>query len=60
MKHVATFLAIFSVIFLASCIGLEYPDYWNGDDNTFVNLITLPFEIVFTPIIFLIKLLPIL
>ena len=45
---------------MVSCGVLEYPDYWNGDDHVAVNLITLPFELVFTPIIFLLKLLPVL
>ena len=60
MKQAATLLAVLALIFLGSCVGLEYPDYWNTDDNTLVNIITLPFEIIFTPIIFILKLLPVL
>lgn len=45
---------------LAGCVGLEYPSYWDFDDNFVVNVVTLPFELVFTPVIFVLKLLPVL
>ena len=60
MKHAITILAVFSLLFLGSCVGLEYPDYWNFDHGAVRNVVTLPFEIIFTPIIFILKLLPIL
>jgi len=60
MKHALTTLAVLALFCLGSCVGLEYPDYWTFDHSVVRNIITLPFEIVFTPIIFLLKLLPIL
>ena len=60
MKNVLTALAVFSLLFFGSCVGLEYPDYWNFDHSAVRNVVTLPFEIIFTPIIFLLKFLPIL
>ena len=60
MKHATTFLAILAMVFLGSCVGLEYPDYWDFDHSVLRNILTLPFEIVFTPIIFILKLLPVL
>lgn len=45
---------------MTSCGVLDYPDYWETDDNFFVNIITFPFEVIFTPIIFVVKLLPVL
>ena len=45
---------------LTSCVGLDYPDYWNTDDAFLINALTLPLEVVLTPVIFVIKLLPIL
>ena len=44
---------------LASCVGLEYPGYWDTDDNLVVNVLTLPIEILITPVIFLLKILPV-
>lgn len=61
MNRYSKLIALAIVCFcMTSCGVLEYPDYWNGDDNTVVNIITLPFELVFTPIIFVLKLLPVL
>ncbi len=61
MNRTSRLIALALVCFcMTSCGVLEYPDYWEGDDNFFVNLITLPFEIVFTPIIFVLKLFPVL
>ena len=60
MKNALTVLAALSLLFLGSCVGLEYPDYWTFDHGLARNIITLPFEIIFTPIIFLLKLLPVL
>ena len=43
---------------LTSCVGLDYPDYWNTDDALLINARTLPIELLLTPLIFVIKLLP--
>ena len=45
---------------LTACVGLEYPNYWSPTDGFLVNLITLPFEVLFTPVIFILKLFPVL
>ncbi|MCZ6596628.1 MAG: hypothetical protein O7B99_03215 [Planctomycetota bacterium] len=56
MRLVASFLA---VVLATSCISLvDYPEYWEMDDSFVTNSITLPFEVLVTPLIFLIKLLP--
>jgi len=60
MRNLLTALAILALFFLGSCVGLEYPDYWTFDHGVVRNILTLPFEIIFTPIIFLLKLLPVL
>ncbi len=61
MKHLARIARLLVVATcLTSCVGLEYPDYWNEDDALLVNVLTLPLEVVLTPVIFVIKLLPIL
>ncbi len=57
---VRNLVAAILLLSLASCVGLEYPSYWDFEDNLLVNLITLPIEILITPIIFVIKLLPVL
>ena len=54
------FTLAFVCLSLTACGVLEYPDYWEGDDHFIVNLVTLPFELVFTPIIFVLKLFPVL
>ena len=57
----ATILALLLLAALgAGCVGLEYPSYWDFDDNLLVNVVTLPVEILITPVIFLLKLLPVL
>lgn len=60
MKNALTALFVLALVFLCSCAGLEYPDYWTFDHGVVRNILTLPFEILFTPIIFLLKLLPVL
>ena len=60
MKTFSVTAALLSLFVLPACVGLEYPSYWSFDDSFLINLITLPFEIVMTPVIFVLKLAPIL
>ena len=61
MKSILRLLLCVSLIAMASaCVGLDYPDYWDLDDSFVVNAVTLPIEILLTPVIFLLKLLPVL
>lgn len=53
-------LALPFALLACSCAGLEYPKYWTSDHNLAVNVITLPFEILITPVIFVLKILPVL
>ncbi len=54
-----TLAFLLAVAFATGCISLvEYPEYWEMDDSFVTNLITLPFEILLTPVIFLVKLFP--
>lgn len=56
--YTAAFL--FACLSLTACGVLEYPQYWDVGDNFVVNVVTLPFEVVFTPVIFVLKLFPVL
>lgn len=61
MKKAANALALAMLCCsLTACGVLEYPDYWEADDGLLVNVVTVPFEILLTPFIFLLKLLPVL
>ena len=52
-------LGLTAVFGLLGCVGLEYPSYWDFDDNVVVNAVTFPFELLITPIIFILKLFPV-
>ena len=61
MKSMLTSLfAALGCLTITACGVLEYPQYWDTGDNVLVNVVTLPFEVVFTPIIFVLKLFPVL
>ena len=59
MRTLITSLVALTAFATAGCLSvLEYPEYWEIDDSFLVNLVTFPFEILLTPIIFILKLLP--
>ena len=60
IRFLGTTLFLLACTTLTACVGLEYPDYWSPGDGFLVNLVTLPFEVVFTPVIFVLKLFPVL
>jgi hypothetical protein len=61
MKRLAYTLALVMLcLSLTACGVLEYPSYWETDDSFLVNVITVPFEILVTPFIFILKLFPVL
>ncbi len=61
MKALFHTLAAALVLLTCSACGvLSYPEYWEADDSLFVNVITLPIELILTPVIFLLKLFPVL
>ncbi len=60
MKTITTAFAVLLLVVVSACGVLEYPNYWDFDSTLCWNLITLPFDLIITPVIFVLKLFPVL
>jgi hypothetical protein len=60
MKTISKLLGVLLVGMVSACGGLEYPDYWSTDSTFCWNLFTLPLDLIVTPVIFILKLFPVL